>query len=181
MRFKRIEKFTSSVTKGLLSSQQATLSQLVCSMIVCRCLCLAELARCLHSSTDFRHNLTRVWRFVSNERINDDKSKEVVARRLIRQLHHRLQIQPKQHLEVIIDWTTVWPFLVLEALIPLEGRAVPVLSRAARRGSLSCRQNTLEMEFLASLRRAIPKPWKVVIVADRGFQRTELLRFIKGL
>ena len=181
MRFKRISKFTRSVTKGLLPSQQATISQVVCSMLICRCLCLAELARCFHSTTDFRHNLKRVWRFVSNDRINTRIAKEVVARRLVRQLHHRLDLQPKQYLEIIIDWTTVWPYVVLEALIPLDGRAVPVLSWAALRGSLSCRQNTLEMEFLASLRRCLPKPWRVVIVADRGFQRTELLRFIKGL
>jgi len=181
MRLKRVEKFTASVTKGLLPTQQATLSQVVCSMIVCRSLCLAELARCFQSSTDFRHNLKRVWRFVSNERINDRTSKELVARRLIRQLHHRLEIHPKQYLEIIIDWTTVWPYVVLEALIPIDGRAVPVLSWAVRRGSMSCRQNTFEMEFLASLRRAIPKPWRVVIVADRGFQRTELLRYICGL
>lgn len=181
MRFKRIEKFTSSVTKGLLSTQQATLSHIVCSMIVCRSLCLAELARCLQSTTDFRHNLKRVWRFVSNERINDRTAKEVVARRLLRQLHHRLEIKPKHCFEIIIDWTTVWPYVVLEALIPVEGRAVPVLSWAALRGSLSCRQNTFEIEFLASLRRCVPKPWRVVIVADRGFQRTELLRYLGGL
>lgn len=181
MRLKRVSKFTRSVTKGLLPTQQAALSHIVCSMLTCRSLCLAELARCLHSSTDFRHNLKRVWRFVSNDRINTSTAKELLARRLIRQLHHRLDIRPKQQLEIIMDWTTVWPYVVLEALIPLDGRAVPVLSWAALRGSLSCRQNTLEMEFLASLRRAIPKQWKVVIVADRGFQRTELLRFIKGL
>ena len=70
---------------------------------------------------------------------------------------------------------------MLEALIPLEGRAVPVLSWAAVRGSLSGRQNTLEMEFLASLRRAVRKQWRVVIVADRGFQRAEFLRYIRGL
>jgi hypothetical protein len=181
MRLRRIEKFTRSVTKGLLSTQQATLSQVVSSMIVCRCLCLAEIARCFQSSTDFRHNLKRVWRFVSNQRINDLASKELVARRLVRQLHHRLEIKPKQHLEIIIDWTTVWPYVVLEALIPVDGRAVPVLSWAVRRGTLSCRQNTFEMEFLASLRRCLPRSWRVVIVADRGFQRTELLRWIKGL
>ena len=181
MRFKRISKFSSSVTKGLLPTQQATLSQVVCSMIVCRSLCLAELARCLHSTTLFRHNLKRVWRFVSNDRINDRTAKEVVARRPVRQLHHGLEIQPKQYLEIILDWTTVWPYQVLEALIPLDGRAVPVLSWAVRRGTMSCRQNTFEMGFLASLRRCLPKPRRVVIVADRGFQRTELMRFIKAI
>jgi hypothetical protein len=181
MRFKRIAKFSSSVTKGLLGTQQVTISHLVCSLLTCRCLCLAELARCMPSGVSFRHNLKRVWRFVSNPRINGSHSKEVVARRLIRHLHHRLQIQPNQYLEIILDWTSVWPYQVLQALIPLDGRAVPVLSWAALKGTLACQQNTFEMEFIAALRRSIPKRWRVVIVADRGFQRAELLRFIKGL
>jgi hypothetical protein len=178
MRIKRIAKFTRSVTKGLLSTQQATISQVVCGLIVCRSLCLAEIARCFHTEASFAHNLKRVWRFVSNQRINDCSSKELVARRLIHQLHHRLQIKPGQYLKVIIDWTSVWPYQVLEALIPVDGRAVPVLSLAVHRSGLQCNQNTLEQSFIDSLRRIIPKHWRVVIVADRGFGRTELFRHI---
>ena len=33
MRLKRIQKFSSSVTKGLLPSQQATLAQMVCGLL----------------------------------------------------------------------------------------------------------------------------------------------------
>src|SRR5438128_502643 len=109
MRFRRVSKFSSSVTKGLLSTQQATISQIVCGMLVCRSLILAEIARCFQSSTSFRHNLKRAARYVSNERINSAESKEVVARRLVAQLHHRLQIKPKHYIEIIIDWTSVHP------------------------------------------------------------------------
>jgi len=179
MRFKRIEKFTSSVTKGLLSTQQSTISQVVCGLIVCRSLCLAEIARCFKTQTQFPHNLKRVWRFVSNERIQNQSSKEVVARRLIRQLHHRLQIKPKDYLEIIIDWTSVHPFQVLSALIPLEGRAVPVLQWAIEKTNLKAYQNTYEMLFIASLRRSVPKKWQVIIVADRGFQRADFLSYLK--
>ena len=178
MRIKRIQKFTSSVTKGLLSTQQATISQVVCGMILCRSPCLAEIARCFQTEVEFPHNLKRVWRFVSNDRINDSSSKELVARRLIRQLHHRLQVKPTQHLQITIDWTSVWPYHVLEAPVPVDGRAVPVLSLAVLRSDLKCNQNTLEQLFISSLRRCVPKQWRVVIVADRGFGRTELLRFI---
>jgi len=178
MRLKRIQKFTSSVTKGLLSTQQDTISQVVTGMTVCRSLCLAEIARCFQTEVEFPHNLKRVWRFVSNERINLDSSKEVVAGRLLRQLHHRLQIKPKQYLQIIIDWTSVWPYQVLEALVPVDGRAVPVLSLAVHRTDLKCNQNTLEQLFIQSLRRCVPRSWRVVLVADRGFGRTELLRFI---
>jgi rhodanese-related sulfurtransferase len=179
MRFKRIEKFTRSVTKGLLPTQQATISQIVCGILVCRSLILAEIARCFQSHTQFPHNLKRAWRFVSNERIQEQKSKEVVARRLIRQLHHRLQIKAKDYLQIIIDWTSVHPFQVLSALIPVEGRAVPVLQWAIEKTKLKAYQNTFEMLFIKSLRRCLPKKWKVVIVADRGFQRAEFLQFLK--
>jgi hypothetical protein len=181
MRFKRIEKFTRSMTKGLLSSQQATLSQIVCGILACRCLLLAEIARCFQTEVEFPHNLKRTWRFVSNERLQDQKSKEVVARRLLAQLHHRLEIKPGQLFEIIIDWTSVHPFQVLSALIPVEGRAVPVLQWAIEKTKLKAYQNTFEMLFIESLRNCLPKHCKVVIVADRGFQRAEFLQFLKRL
>lgn len=117
MRIKRIEKFTRSVTKGLLSTQQATISQVVCGIVVCRCLILAEIARCFKTQTQFPHNLKRAWRYVSNERIQAQARKEVVARRLIAQLHPRLQIKAKDYLEIIIDWTSVHPFQLLREVL----------------------------------------------------------------
>ena len=150
-------------------------------MLVCRSLILAEIARCFQSSTSFRHNLKRAARYVSNERINSAESKEVVARRLVAQLHHRLQIKPKHYIEIIIDWTSVHPYQVLSALIPVEGRAVPVLQWAIEKTKLKAYQNTYEMLFIASLRRCLPKRWKVVLVADRGFQRADFLAYLKHI
>ena len=112
MRLKRIAKFTASVTKGLLPSQQATLSQMVCGLLVCRSLILAEIARGLQTQVAFPHNLKRVERFVSNPRLQALQAKQVVACRLLRQLHHRLQLKPRQPLEIIIDWTSVRPYQV---------------------------------------------------------------------
>jgi hypothetical protein len=37
------------------------------------------------------------------------------------------------------------------------------------------------MRFLAALRQCLPKAWKVVIVADRGFQRVALLEYLDAL
>jgi Transposase DDE domain len=178
MRLKRIAKFTASVTKELLPSQQATLSQMVCGVLLCRSLILAEIARGFETPVAFPHNLKRVERFVSNPRIHALQSKQVVARRLLRQLHHRLQLKPRQALEIIIDWTSVWPYQVLSALVPVAGRAVPVLQWAIARDQLKAQQNTFEMQFIAALRRCLPKPWKVIIVADRGFQRVAFLQYL---
>jgi len=178
MRLKRIAKFTSSVTKGLLPTQQATLSQMVCGVLFCRSLILAEIARGFETPVAFPHNLKRVERYVSNPRINSLQCKQVIARRLLRQLHHRLQLKPTQPLEIIIDWTSVWPYQVLSALVPVAGRAVPVLQWAIARDHLKAQQNTFEMQFIAALRRCLPKHWKTVLVADRGFQRVALLEYL---
>jgi Transposase DDE domain len=179
MRLKRVEKFTKAVTKGLLHTQQATLSQVVTGLLTCRCLILAEIARCFESGVAFPHNLKRVFRFASNERLTARSAKELVASRLIRQLHHRLKTKPQQYLEVIVDWTSVWPYQVLSALVPLEGRAVPVLQWGVEKWAYPASQNRYEEQFIGSLRRSIPKRWKVVILADRGFQRVDFLRCLE--
>ena len=36
------------------------------------------------------------------------------------------------------------------------------------------------MQFIAALRGCPPKHWKVVIVADRGFQRVAFLQYLDG-
>lgn len=180
MRLKRIQKFTSSVSKGLLPTQQATLSQIICGLLCCRSLILAEIARHFETEVTFPHNLKRVERYVSNPRINSLQCKQVIARRLLCQLHHRLQLKPRQPLEIIMDWTSVWPYQVLSALVPVAGRAVPVLQWAVARDQLKAQQNTIEMQFIAALRRCLPRHWEVVIVADRGFQRVAFLEYLAG-
>jgi Transposase DDE domain len=181
MRLKRIRKFTASLTKGLLPSQQATLAQMVCGLLAGRSLLLAKIARGFETQVAFSHNLKRVERFVSNPRLHSLQSKQLLARRLLHQLHHRLQIKPREPLEIILDWTTVWPYQVLSALVPVSGRAVPILQWAIARDQLKAQQNTFEMQFLAALRQCLPKAWKVVIVADRGFQRVALLEYLDSL
>ena len=82
MRLKRIAKFTKVVTKGLLPTQQATLAQMVCGLLCCRSLLLAEIARHFETEVAFVHNLKRVERYVANPHINALQSKQVIARRL---------------------------------------------------------------------------------------------------
>jgi hypothetical protein len=69
--------------------------------------------------------------------------------------------------------------MILSALVPVEGRAVPVLQWAIEKSSLEAYQNTYEMLFIASLRRCVEKKWKAIIVADRGFQRADFLDYLK--
>jgi hypothetical protein len=145
MRLQRIQKFTASVSKGLLTTQQATLSQMVCGLFCSRSLILAKIARGFETQVAFPHNLKRVERFVSNPRLHALQSKQLLARRLLRQLHHRLQLKPREPLEIILDWTSARPYQVLSALVPISGRAVPVFQWAIARDQLKAQQNTFEI------------------------------------
>ena len=80
---------------------------MVCGVLGCRSLILAEIARGFETEVAFSHNLKRVERYVSNPRINSSPCKQIIAGRLLRQLHRRLQLKPTQPLEIIIDWTSV--------------------------------------------------------------------------
>jgi hypothetical protein len=85
MHLKRIAKFSRSVTKERLPTQQAPLSQIVTGMVKNRSLILAEIAREFETVVKFVHNLKRAFRYVDNERVSQQQSKEVVAGRLIHQ------------------------------------------------------------------------------------------------
>lgn len=191
MRLRRVQKFSKAVTKDLLPTQQATIAQVACGMLVAQCMLLAEIARHLETTVKFAHNLKRVFRFASNPRLSarPDPAAEhqpltaqlKVARRKIHHLRRRLRLQPHQPLEIILDWTSVGPFQLLSALVGVEGRAVPVLQWSVRKWELKRSQNAFEYEMLRALRRIIPRSQPTVIIADRGFGRTELFRVLDEL
>ena len=191
MRLRRVQKFSKAVTKDLLPTQQATIAQVVCGMLVAQSMLLAEIARHLETTVAFAHNLKRVFRFADNERLStrpdplepdpERTAQEKVARRTIHNLCRRQRVSPHKPLEIIVDWTSVGPFQVLSALIGIEGRAVPVLQWSVRKWEFTKSQNAFEYEMLRCLRRCIPPSMRAVIVADRGFGRTELFKFLQEL
>jgi hypothetical protein len=188
VRLRRVTKFSKTVTKDLLPTQQATIAQVACALLVARCLLLAEIARHFETAVKFSHNLKRVFRFASNPRLSARPdpgpglqpltAQQQVARRKIRHLRRRLRLQPHQPLEIIVDWTSVGDFQLLSALVGVAGRAVPVLQWSVRKWEFRKSQNAFEYEMLRALRRVIARSEPVVIVADRGFGRTELFRFL---
>lgn len=90
----------------MITTPTSTLSQMICGLLLCRSLILAEMARHFETEVAFVYKLKRVARYVSNPRLQALQAKQLVARRLLRQLHHRLQLKPTQPLEIIIDWTS---------------------------------------------------------------------------
>ena len=188
MRLRRVSKFSKAVTKDLLPTQQATIAQVATGVLVARCLLLAEIARHFETAVTFAHNLKRVFRFASNPRLSARPdpalgrqpltAQQKVARRTIHQLRRRLRLRPHRPLEIILDWTSVGDFQLLSALVGVQGRAVPVLQWSVRKWEFRKSQNAFEYDLLRALRRIIPRSEPTAIVADRGFGRTELFRFL---
>lgn len=189
MRLKRVSTFSKAVTKDLLPTQQATIAQVVCGMLVTQSMLLAEIARHVETTVAFAHNLKRVFRVADNERLSrrpdplkpdaERTAQEKVARRTIHNLCRRQRIAPHMPCEIILDWTSVGHFQVLSALIGIEGRAVPILQWSVRKWDLKKSQNAFEYDMIRCLRRCIPGAVTTVIVADRGFGRTALFTFLE--
>lgn len=77
-----------------------------------------------------------------------------------------------------VDFTTKKDkFLILSASIPFENRGIPLYftMRAYPKTAGKLNQKKMELAFIKALKHLLPKKYKYVIVADRGFCT---LRFI---
>jgi hypothetical protein len=89
--------------------------------------------------------------------------------------------RPGRRLLISMDWVEIrqWHCLVLAAR--LGGRAVPLLWAVYRPEELHKSQNYLEYGLLSLLKSHLPPKANVVILADRGFGRTEMARTCQQL
>jgi len=72
-------------------------------------------------------------------------------------------------------------YKVLKAAVPIRGRAVPILFAAYPKWRLKKSQNQFEEAFFSLLSKLLPPRTWVVIVADRGFARADLVGFLREL
>lgn len=80
---------------------------------------------------------------------------------------------------VSLDWTDVRGLTTLVAAANLKGRALPIVWASCHKhvydGHRS--RNAFEESLLLMLKASLPPGQRVIILADRGFGRTELGRF----
>ena len=94
-------------------------------------------------------------------------------------LKERNHINDGQQIPLIIDYTThTDKFLILSVAIPFAGRAIPVYCsmRVYPKKAGKINQVKMERAFLKALNSMLPRKYKYVLVADRGFGNS---RFIK--
>jgi hypothetical protein len=131
---------------------------------------LANIGRSLLGGVSAKHKIKRAWRFIANERVEvSDAMRGLVARLLKRR-------SKKKPLVIAFDWTEIRGFCTLMAAAVIKGRAVPLLWSTYPKWELHRSQNNLEEGLLYVLRSMIPDSIRVILLADRGFGRTELGR-----
>jgi hypothetical protein len=162
-----------TIAGGLRLSQAKTLADLVESAVHVSRGTLSALGRSLSGRTAAKHRIKRAWRFCANDRVHV----EDVMPRLVR----RLTRKRKKPLLVALDWTDVRGFHTLMAAAVMKGRAVPLLWRSYTDGQLTRSQNSFEEGLLRALVEMLPGGVKVILLADRGFGRTELAKTCREL
>jgi Transposase DDE domain len=162
-----------TIAAGLRLSQAKTLADLVTAAARVSRGTLSALGRCLPGPTAAKHRIKRAWRFCANDRVHASEVMPRVIRRLAR--------NRKKPLLVALDWTDVGRFHTLMAAAVMRGRAVPLLWASYADGQLTRSRNSFEESLLRLLVTMPPGGVRVILLADRGFGRTELANTCRDL
>jgi hypothetical protein len=161
------------VCAELHRSQAKTLARLTAACLRVGRATFAALGRKLPQTTSAKHRIKRAYRFCANERVHVSDAMAGVLRRLTK--------RRKKPLLLALDWTELGPFHTLMAAAVMRGRAVPLLWASYRTEELHKSQNALEEGLLVLLAGLLPARLEVILLADRGFGRTELARTCQQL
>jgi DDE family transposase len=164
-----------SVSSGLRASQSKTLAALVTAALTIGRVSLAQIGRRL-AGTSAKHGIKRCWRFTANSRVHVSDAMAGVIAYLFRGRHWK-----RKPVIVALDWVEVRSFHTLVLAAVLDGRAVPLLWSSYPEWVLHKSQNNLEEGLLRLLRTMLPPKVRVIVLADRGFGRTEMGRLCQEL
>jgi len=131
------------------------------------------LGRWLPGSAAVKHAIKRVWRFVDNRRVKIGPAMTGVIGALLQGVHGDLLVS--------FDWTDLGSYKVLMAAACLKGRAIPLLWAVIPATQLELQMTATEEALLWQLRQLLPAGLRPVILADRGFAKTSLVRLCRRL
>lgn len=174
--YQDIESWCSGVFEEVRVTRVRNLSLVVWGLLSTRECRLSTAARSLANGKSYNTNRQRLKRFFSWKTV----SLTEISAKLIPLVTKRF---PKtKPVSVILDTTAIfWNVNCLTAAIPWRGRALPIAAFVYWNRHNPLSQNQIEERFVLWLVRQIPKDWKVCIVADRGFGRTNFMEFLLKL
>ena len=154
---------------SLRLSQAKTLGALVAAAMRVERVSLANIGRRMLGAA--KHQIKRCWRFCDNDRVEPADAMRGIVGRAVR--------RRRKPLLVALDWVDVRGFDTLVAAAVLKGRSVPLCWASCRGHDYDGHRsrNAFEESLLLVLRSMVPERVKVILLADRGFGRTEMARF----
>ena len=162
-----------TVAGFLRLSQAKTLAVFVAAAQRVGRVCLPAIAQFVVGGSMLKHKIKRLWRFTNNSRVEPSDAMRGVIQKLLK--------KRKKRLLVAFDWTEIRTFHTLALVAVIKGRGVPLLWASYPEWELAKSQNNFEEGLLRLLRDMVPRQLKVVLLADRGFGRTELGRLCQQL
>ena len=150
---------------------------LVTGILVSHSMILSEISRAFPGEHKDKHKLRRLWRFLRNQEVRPDE----VFPHIIQAVVSRWP--PCLPLPILLDWTHVGEYDALVASVPWCGRSHVIFTRAVPAGKWRTEdsRNLYEEHFLQDLLAWLPQDVVPVFVADRGFGRLSLFRFLATL
>jgi hypothetical protein len=133
---------------------------------------LTSVARVLPDGKKFKNNYKWLSRFLKCKYFDPSSLAECMLRLILGR-------KPPPWVIVLVDQTTIDGVEVINAAIPLEGRAVPVAwidFEYPWKTLAPPSQNTIERYLLTWLAEAAPPGTRLLLVFDRGYARVELIK-----
>ncbi|MEI7604422.1 MAG: transposase [bacterium] len=125
-------------------------------------------------------NLVRMSRFIKYTKFEvEDKVWRDNIKNILSRLEDYGYIEKDLLIPINVDFTSIKnKFLILSASIPFKGRGIPIFFTLRKYPKTKGQFDQIRMEtsFIQQLEHLLPKRYKYVIVADRGFGNSRFLQ-----
>ena len=167
-RWQELDKFVRRVVPAIRRSQQKTAAALLDGLLRGQKIGLTSVARGMRDDTTVKHRIKRAGRFCQNFGIEMSRVFDGLGRYLL--APDRLNV-------IAIDWTDRGDYMLLKASLIFQKRSLPLAWRFVWKWQYEKSQNDEEQKLIEELIRAVGnRPW--VLLADRGFGRADLFRWL---
>ena len=170
-----VKSLVGNIFPTLRRTQKVNLALGVFGLIHSQSGLMSKIAREFTGEKIYKHQLKRLWRFLSNPRVQPERLMEFWISFCVRKFCRQKQVV------IALDWTTL-PGNVqcLMLAIPHWGRAIPLLWQMLPYSEIKDSQNRIEERLVTKLINLFPKERgkELILVADRGFGRAGFIQFL---
>lgn len=152
-----------------------TVAAAATALLSCQVVGVSALGRRLEGNAQPNSGVRRIERLIKNPRVRLPAACGGLVRELIR---------PHRRTYVCMDWTDQGAFQRLDISVVTGSRSIPAFWKVVAKDAfskLALSQNQVEEDFLREFVDLLPRKAEIVLLADRGFGRTSLLKVLGKL